>query len=209
MRTKCFMLFLVFIALLSCKKEDDNSLGGDPSPIGAVNNSFTISVVPGVQNFSAKVTDLKDDISTITYTADISGSTATALLSSLSGAVVNGNSFSRVARYKITTEGIQSVYSEGDLILVKYNAKVGDEWSKTIGNYEIKRVVTSVSSTDDFLWNNMMIKVVKVEETGRGLPGVYKLEFYANHKFGLVGLAVYLEDGSSQYISVISNNTNS
>ena len=204
-----YLLFLIgFFVLFSCKKDDKGTLGGSASPIGALNNTFAISAVPGVQNFTAKVTGVEGDISTITYTATVSGSTATTLLDALTNSTISGNSFNRVARYKITSEGIQSVYDDGNIILVKYDANVGDEWSGKVNDFEMKRVVTSVSTTDDYSWNRMLIKVIKVEETGRGLPGVDKVEFIANHKFGLVGIVVYLEDGSSQQISVYSTNTN-
>ncbi|MHC1706716.1 MAG: hypothetical protein AB9842_04230 [Bacteroidales bacterium] len=208
MRARHLFFLLGLLILVSCKKDDKATLGGDPSPIGALNNTFNISVVPGVQNFTAKVTAIDGDISTVTYTATLAGSTATTILSALSGATLTGNSFTRISRYKITTEGIQSVYDDGNIILVKYDAKVGDEWSGKVGEFEIKREVTSVSETDDYSWNSMLIKVIKIQETGRGLPGVYKIDFIANHKYGLVGIVVELEDGSTQEISVISTNTN-
>lgn len=209
MRTKHLLLLTGLIFLFSCKKDDSGSLGGSQSTIGALNNTFAISVVPGVQNFTAKVTALEGDISTITYTATVSGSSASAILAALSGATVTGNSFTRTSKYRITTNGIQSVYPDGDLILVKYDAKVGDQWKLNIGKGStMVRTVTSVSTTDDYDWNSMKIKVIKVEETGRGLPGVKNVEFVANHKFGLVGVTLNLEDGSSQQIAVYSTNTN-
>ena len=208
MKTKSLLLILMLVFILSCKKDEKASLGGDQSPIGAVDNAFTINAVPGITNFNAKVTSLESGVSTITYSATIAGTTATTILSALTGATVTGNSFTRVSKYKITTNGIQSNYTDGDLILVKYDAKVGDKWSLKVSGNEITRTVTSVSNTDDYTWNGMLIKVIKVDETGRGLPGVAKLEFIANHKFGLVGIIVHLEDGSTQNISIISTAVN-
>ena len=45
-----------------------------------------------------------------------------------------------------------------------------------------------------------------VEETGRNIPGVSKIEYYANHKFGLVAVNIIFDDGSSRKISIFSKN---
>jgi hypothetical protein len=55
--------------------------------------------------------------------------------------------------------------------------------------------VTAVSSTDDYFWNWMYIKTVTVEQDSR-IPGVARIVYNANHKFGLVGVDIYMEDGS-------------
>ena len=53
---------------------------------------------------------------------------------------------------------------------------------------------------DDYPYGMMYIKVVKVEEVPNYLKsatGIRKITYIANHKFGLVGFMVTLDDGSS------------
>ncbi len=203
------MLIAGLLVLGSCSKDDDaEALGGSQSSIGSVDNTFNVSGIPGVGSVSAKVTELKDGVSSITLTANITDAAALAALSAISGSAVAGTSFSRTSKYKMTTEGIESVYPEGNLILVKYNAKVGDTWSLNLKSSTIVRTVASVSTTDDFSWNGLMVKTINVDETGRGIPGVTKIKNILNHKFGLVAVVLYLEDGSTARINVVSKKTN-
>jgi hypothetical protein len=208
MKTKHLLLFIGLFFLLSCKKEDTGTVGGSQSAIGALNNTFSVNGVPGVQNFSAKITALENGISTLTWSASITNTSSLAVLSALSGTEVNGASFSRTSKYKITSEGIESVYPDGNLICVKYDAKVGDTWTQSGKSRSVSRTVSSVSSSDDFYWNNLQIKTIKVDETGKGLPGVTKIQSIYNHKFGIVGIVVYLEDGTNIPINIYSKNTN-
>jgi hypothetical protein len=54
----------------------------------------------------------------------------------------------------------------------------------------------------------MLIKTVHVEETGRNIPGVSKIEFVGNHRFGMVGVKLYFEDGSTQNLTIIGRAEN-
>jgi len=54
----------------------------------------------------------------------------------------------------------------------------------------------------------MLIKTIHVEETGRNIPGVSKVEFIGNHKWGMVGIVVYFEDGSTKKIGIFSDANN-
>ena len=49
---------------------------------------------------------------------------------------------------------------------------------------------------DDFFWGGLFIKVIQVESTGHELPGVDKVEYYANHRFGMVSVVLKKENGS-------------
>jgi len=208
MKTKLLLLTIGLIFLFSCKKDETEAVGGSQSAIGAVNNTFAVSGIPGIQNFSAKVTALENGISTVTWSAGITDNSVLAALSALSGSTCTSNSFTRTSKYKMTSEGIESIYPEGNLICVKYDAKVGDTWTQKIKSRSISRTVTSVSTTDDFYWNNMQIKTIKVLETGRGLPGVTKIQPVYNHKFGIVCVIIYMEDGTTVPIYIYSKNTN-
>lgn len=102
---------------------------------------------------------------------------------------------------KITDKGIQDyVYSGGDtdrpFTLVKYNASVGDSYSFTDdeGKTYTRRVV-SKSTDDDYELGFLYIKVLKIEETQEDDPLVDKITYYANHKFGLVGMEIEMKGG--------------
>jgi hypothetical protein len=102
---------------------------------------------------------------------------------------------------KITDKGIQDyVYSGGDtdkpFTLIKYDAKVGDTYSFTDdeGNTFTRKVV-SKSTDDDYELGFLYIKVYKIEETQENDPLVDKITYYANHKFGLVGIEIEMKGG--------------
>jgi hypothetical protein len=209
MKTKHLLFLIGLVFLFSCKKEDSNdTTGGTQSAIGAVNNTFSVYGVPGVANLNAKVISLDGGVSSISLTATVTDNSVLNVIAALSGSTTAATSYSRTSKYIMTSEGITSVYPQGNLPLVKYGAKVGDKWSLNIKNSSITRTVTSVSTTDDYYWNGLMIKTIKVEETGRGLPGVTKIVNVLNHKFGLVGVVIYMDDGTNLPISVVSAKTN-
>jgi hypothetical protein len=101
-------------------------------------------------------------------------------------------------KYKITSEGIQD-YANLDsepFTMVKYDCKVGDTYklTKTDGK-TITRTVTEKSTEDDYSWGWLMIKTITVEQDSR-IPGISKIVYRFNHKFGLVSAEVVAEDGS-------------
>lgn len=114
-------------------------------------------------------------------------------------------------KLKITNEGIQEyVNGRGDLskpyTIVKYAANVGDTYSYTNPDgVLITRKVVYKSTTDDYplaFWN---IKVTKVEETKDDLL-MEKITYYANHKFGLVGVLLRTKSGKELKIGIFPPN---
>lgn len=215
MKTKIILSSVVIILSLvfySCDllQGDGKDLGGDPSPMGEVNNDFGVMVssFPGVSNASAKVTARDGDVSTVTYSVKITDPTLMNLVKAMPDVIVNGDNASVSRDYRITTKGFQSVYEEGNLTIVDYDAKVGDKYSIKHDGKTIVREVKSVSKTDDYAWGFMDIKVVRVEETGRNIPGLSKVEFVANHKWGMVGVILHFEDGSQKTIGLMSTASN-
>ncbi|PJF33115.1 MAG: hypothetical protein CUN57_03005, partial [Phototrophicales bacterium] len=99
--------------------------------MGEVNNEFDVTVgsFPGVGNTMAKVTARNGDVSTITYSATITDPTLLNMVKAMPDVVVQGNKASVSRDYKITTKGFQSVYEEGNLTIVNYDAKVGDTYT--------------------------------------------------------------------------------
>ena len=109
-------------------------------------------------------------------------------------------------KVKMTDEGILD-YTNKDqkpLVLVRYDASVGDKYTldKSDGT-TITREVVSKSTTDDYFWGGMLIKTINVQQDSR-IPGIKKIEYIANHKFGLVGIKVYMEDGTTSQIDLFS-----
>ncbi|MBS1912819.1 MAG: hypothetical protein JST22_12595 [Bacteroidetes bacterium] len=111
-------------------------------------------------------------------------------------------------KMKVTSDGLQEfISSKGDLsrpyTIVKYAASVGDkyEFTNTEG-IKITREVTYKSTTDDYQIGFMLIKVEKVEETSDD-PLVEKITYYANHKFGLVGVVLRTKTGKELKLGII------
>ncbi len=207
----CALLILMAVIFSSCDLiGNGKDLGGDPSPMGDVNNEFGImsSGIPGVSNPQAVVTAKNGDVSTVTYSATITDPTLLNIVKAMPDVTVSGSTASVSREYRITTKGFQSVYEEGNLTIVDYDAKVGDKYSLTHNGNKIVREVSKVSTEDDYNWGFMLIKTVQVEETGRGLPGVSKVVFVANHRFGMVGVMIYFEDGSTKTIGIVSDAEN-
>ena len=199
------------LVLFSCEKYSSylgTSLGGTQSPIGDVDNTFTFSNPNGISNPTARVTDLTNGISTISGSVDITDAKLLTLAGYLTVGNLSGHTLSGQIKVKITSDGIETEHTDGKLILVKYNAKVGDKYTLKTKNTTITREVMSVSTTDDYYWGGMLIKTMVVKETEDDTPGVSKIEYVLNHKFGLVGVNLYYTDGTSRSIDVYSTKTN-
>jgi hypothetical protein len=206
------LLTLIFLGLLvagtSCKKDDNKALGGSQSAIGQVNNTFTTPPIEGLPDMTIKVTDLTDGVSTVTYSSQITDDNLIPLIQSMTGVNITDHYVERERQYRITSEGMESVYPEGNLILVKYDAEVGDVYTLDRGGKTLRREVVSKSTDDDYYWYGMMIKTINVKETGRGIPGLSNIEFMFNHRFGIVGIIVVFEDGTTRQMNISSNNDN-
>ncbi|MBV5312119.1 MAG: hypothetical protein JZU47_02415 [Prolixibacteraceae bacterium] len=203
----CILTALTVFTVLSCKKTDDYSgnLGGSTDlTSNAVGFKYTGSLKIGNSSTS---TDAKAEvIKNGGGITEIKGTgTLPAKIKSLitSSSYVNANGVVNVSgKFVNSTEGVAYVNASGDqVILVKYDAKVGDQWSYTTkGGKSITRKVTAVSTTDDFFWSGMLIKAITVEQN-LPYPGFTKAVYRANHKFGVVQVEVFLEDGTSMAMS--------
>ncbi|SHJ35856.1 hypothetical protein SAMN05444280_11758 [Tangfeifania diversioriginum] len=204
-------LILAVLAFPSCSliDGDDKPLGGEPSPMGEVNTSYGITALPnGVTDADAVVTARNGEVSTITYSATITNPAVLEMISAMPDVTVSGNRASVSRDYRITTKGFQSVYEEGNLTIMDYDAKEGDTYSLKHNGKKLERKVSKVSKEDVYEWGFFLIKTIHVQETGRGIPGVSKIEFIGIHKWGMVGLKVYFEDGTDQTFGIISSANN-
>lgn len=112
-------------------------------------------------------------------------------------------------KFIVSSEGIAYINKAGEQsVMVRYDGKVGDKWTYTttgtnsaIKGKTITRKIIAQSTTNDFDWNGMKIKVVTVEQN---LPfnGFKKAIYRTNHRFGLVNLQIYLEDSSVININI-------
>ena len=111
---------------------------------------------------------------------------------------LNGDKLEVEWTSRITENGIQDIFPDGNLTLVEYDAKMGDTYTAKINGSTIKRTETKKSKTDDDPYAFFNIKVLEVQQTVLKIPGVYDVYFYANHSFGLLGLKLLFENGSEK-----------
>jgi hypothetical protein len=210
-----FLLLITFSAFfVSCEKikdvfnKDSKELSGDPSDLGAVGTTFstTSADVAGVNNVAVSVTTQTDGISTFTGTAKCTNQSIKNILTNFPEFTVNGDDVSVTGvKFKVLKDGVESVHGLDPGVIVKYDAKVGDTYP--IANTGGERKVVSKSSDDDYPYGFFYIKVLKVEENTNKM-GVKKITYWANHKFGLVGIEMAFDDGTSAKFPIYSSAEN-
>ncbi len=207
-----FLVLSLFATLLfvSCKKDDVtsyNKLGGS-TDLQTNEVGFSYTLFGAVDDFSvgsgfkATVIEKADDIIEIQLEGLLS-SQVTSHSEFVPTPYCGSDGKVNISGHFInSTEGVGYVNANGETsVLVKYDAKVGDKWSyTTLGGKKLNREVISKSTDDDYYWGGMYIKVIEVEQN-LPYPGFTKVVYSANHKFGLVGAVVTMEDGSTSYLS--------
>lgn len=211
---KLLQLIIISSSLLltSCDLIEEaiigSKLGGEQSAIGQVGVTVTSSSaqINGVSNIQASVTSLSGGVSNYTGSATVANSSIVSTLSNLPGVSVSGNTVTVTGiKFKSTTEGIESIYGFDPGIIIKYSSSVGDKYD--ILGSSTKREVTAKSTSDDFSWGGMMIKVIKVEENiNRG--GVQKITYYGNHKWGMVSVRFDFDDGTYSQFPIYNSANN-
>lgn len=203
MNIKTSMATLTAVAILALTSCDDSTteLKGDQSEFGEIGVKLTSTNAPAIlQGATAEITDLEDGVSVLSLTADFSDDDIESIQQRLPG--YDGTTHFD-AKYRVTTEGVQSVYDDGtSFTLVKYDAKVGDKYTMKRNGQTLVREVVQKSVEDDYYWNGWLLKTITVKETGRAIPGFSNAKLVFNHRFGLVGYELYFEDGSSEIIPI-------
>jgi hypothetical protein len=201
------MFFSIGILSVSCDdlvdKDDPNEINGTQSEMGLVGVTVhsSSSEIAGVSDFSAVVESLE---------ATVTNSLVKNMISNFPGVVIDGNSVS-IDNLKIqqTTGGIKCVTGPLAGVLVKYDSSVGDTYAAgTSGNV---RTVVSKTGVDDYPYGFYMIKTIQVESTlgnSNRVSGINKITYIANHKFGMVGVKVDFEDGTSSTFPVYTSAEN-
>jgi len=216
MKTTYLLVFVMFI-MTSCdwlnfgkKSEDSSSIGGSSSiAVNTVGNTFSSSVLigstPFPSNSTITVTNVdQDGIATVNIKAKLPTVPGAALIASkFKDAAGNLNYNMKV---KMTDEGLLD-YTNIDhkpFVLVRYDAVVGDKYTLDLSDgTTITREVVKKSTTDDYAWGGMLIKTINVEQSST-VSGIKKIEYITNHKFSIVGVKFYMEDGTFLKIDLSS-----
>lgn len=213
---KLFVLsFIVSLSFfIGCDKDesnDPNSLGGDVNTgISNVGDEFGLGVKVGNDyvdlNDQIVVKSNNNGLVTLNVKANVSQAPKIKqLLDKIPIDVYDANGNIDIdVQFKVTTAGIQDFFNKDNKphTLVKYDAKVGDQYKLTKSDGKtITRTVTARSDVDDFPYGFWYIKTITLEQDSR-IPGIQKFVYRANHKFGIVYVEIYLEDGSkvSSYV---------
>lgn len=195
---------MVFTA---CKKDKADTLGGMQSPMGEVGETISSSwgTVAGVSSIEAEVVSLENGVSSFSGTAVVTNNTIKNILQNHPQTTVNGDNVTITdIEFRITSEGIESINGLEPGVIVKYDSNVGDTYTINGGK---TRTVTAKSTDNDYYWGGMDIKVMQIEENTNKL-GVKKTVYWANHRFGLVGIEFTFDDNSTAKFPVYSSTQN-
>lgn len=208
---------MVFIT--SCedlfKKENDSTLGGNTNiPLNQVGNTFTstVNVDGSYSNITATatITENEDGVATVHVTANLKDDPRFAFVNNLIPSQYKDSqgNINLEGKVKATDEGMLDYTNLDDrpFVMVRYDCKAGDTYTlgKSDGN-TITRKVISKSSTDDYSYGMMLIKTILIEQDSR-IPGIEKIIYRFNHKFGIVYAGVVAEDGSTAGITIYPQN---
>lgn len=214
---KVFYSFLVLLLcsfmFISCKDnssdsaEDPNTLNGDTNvEIAQVGSKVTLgSVNVGGKyvniNGTLEVTKNENGVATVKLNADLSKDASLAAFNNWIPKAYKDTSgkISTTVKFKVTTEGIQTYFAgESPHTLIKYADNVGATYSITRSDGSTyTRKITEKSDQDVYPYGLYLIKVTTVEQTDTRMAGIKKIVFKANHKFGLVNVAMVADDGST------------
>jgi len=212
-----FLSIIVVVLCLSCdflKKDDPTAvLSGDQSPMGSVGVtvSSSSSEIAGVSDCIASVTSLGNGVSSYSGSATVKNTLLKNLVANIPGITVVGDKVTATnMEFKLTTDGFECMSGPGAGVIVKYDSSVGDTYP--IGSTGNVRTVVGKTGVDDYPYGFMLIKVVKVEEIPSYLKstsaGVTKVTYIANHKYGLVGVQVALDDGTAAEFPIYTSKEN-
>ena len=209
-----FLSIALLFLMCSCnlidfggKSNSSDSISGSTDiPLNTIGNTFANNVTVGFSSYtgSISVTNVTNGISTVKFIANIP-SGYPVLQGIKSKYKDSTGKLSCEAKFKATDEGILD-YNNLDhkpFVLVKYDAEVGDKYSlkKSDGKTIIREVVRK-SSSDDFMWNGMLIKTIDVQQSSN-IPGVSRIIYFCNHKFGIVAIRVEMEDGTKPQLNLV------
>jgi len=212
-----FILAYLVTLLIACKKDSPgsgNELGGDTNLAeNAVGSTSTLTMnqsgVSSSPSTQMKVVGNASGIVSVEFSVPLSASQLSAIDNignALYGEDYRNNKATLIDqngklkgtyKFKNSSEGVAIVNSAGkQCVIMNYGANVGDKWTYTKENGTVATfTVTKKSTTDDYDYAFFKIKIVQVERISNE-PGISKIVYIGNHKFGLVGIEMHLGDGS-------------
>lgn len=210
---KLYYFFLIGLFITSCTKSNDappNELGGDTNlPMNEIGNTYNASVYINDEyvnlNESVVITNKEDGEVIVKIQADLPDSPVVNLISS---EFIKNGRIDGEFRFKNTSEGVLDYFNKENkpFIIAKFDAKVGDKYVLDLaGGRKVTRTVTKKSSSDDFEWGWYYLKTITVEQDS-DIPGIAKIIYNVNHKFGWVSVEVVMEDGSCIFLLIFSSN---
>jgi hypothetical protein len=207
----CLLSIPLVVLCISCTKDDPSVLNGDQSVMGEVGATVESSSmeIAGVSNCYATVTALKGGVSSYSGSATVKSEILRNLVANIPGITIDGDKISATnMEFKLTKEGFECKSGPGAGVMVKYGSSVGDTYP--IGKTGEVRTVVSKTGVDDYPYGFYLIKVIKVEETPKYLKsgGVTKITYIANHKYGLVGVDVAFDDGTTAEFPIYTSGEN-
>lgn len=211
----CLSAALLIIISMSCKKSDDEStnLEGDQSPMGQVGTTISSSsiAIAGVSDFNGTVVALNNGVSSYNGSAVVTNAVIKNMLSNVPQLTIKGDTvFAKDIQARSTTEGIEVFSGLRPGIMVVYGAGAGESWP--IEGSSDKRTVISKSTDNDYPYGFMFIKVSQIDEpvTGalKSTTGLSKITYWANHRFGLVGVQFEFSDGSTTKFPLYTSTEN-
>ena len=202
-----FSVLAISMVFTACKKDKADTLGGMQSPMGEVGETISSSwgTVAGVSSIEAEVVSLENGVSSFSGTAVVTNNTIKNIQQNHPQTTVNGDNVTITdIEFRITSEGIESINGLEPGVIVKYDSNVGDTYTINGGK---TRTVTAKSTDNDYYWGGMDIKVMQIEENTNKF-GVKKTVYWANHRFGLVGIEFTFDDNSTAKFPVYSSTQN-
>lgn len=205
MKNRFYLPLLVLIPFFSSCSEFD-TIRGDQSPMGEVGvtvSSYALEV-NGVSNIAGEVVALEDGVSTYSGTATVTSENMRNILANFPGTEIDGDQVTiNDLEFKQTDHGLEAVNGLAKGTIVDYDSKAGDEYKTSDG----VRTVVSKSTDDDYFWGGMLIKVSEVEENPNKF-GVKTIRYWANHRFGLVGIEFTFDDNTTAGFPVYTSTQN-
>ena len=199
----------LLLATCSDNATGPNDLGGDPNiEVAKVGGNFGVSLQIGEKYYdkikdSVVITGNNTGIVTVRVYVDISAYPELSALVPAEYKDAEGNVNTEV-KLRATSAGIQTFYRDDPALakpftLAKYDDNVGAAYSFTRSDGStVTRTVTEKTGKDEFPIGFLLIKTLLVEQSNSTFPGVSKIFFRVNHKFGLVWVQFLLSDGATK-----------
>ena len=221
------LLLISMVGIDSCKKSTDpNVLTGETNiPMTQVNSqTSTYVTINGVsQPGSSTLTVLSNNNGLVTYGASVDLTTfsdsalsvmTTLLPQAISyynpkdvTATINGSGVLNLQfTMKITSEGMQNYFVDGQPWTVRYADGVGTKYTvKRTNGTELTATVTEKTGLDEWPYGFLFIKTSLVEYDAPADDPVISTVYYrVNHKFGLVYLKVLGKNGKVLEMSLLN-----